>query len=71
MGHTGDDDAKTANQRHRERYLSTGWTVDGSLLIAGKLSPEDGALVQAALCMVQDRCAKEDRDIPAETPQRT
>ncbi len=37
------------NARHETRNLSTSWAEDGSLLIRARLSPEDGAVVLAAL----------------------
>jgi len=40
------DDAEAA---HRERFLATEWDDDGSLIIRGRLSPEDGALFLKAI----------------------
>lgn len=40
------DDAEAA---HRNRFLATEWDEDGSLVIRGRLSPEDGALFLKAI----------------------
>jgi len=40
------EDAQAA---HAERFLTTEWDEDGSLLLRGRLSPEDGALFLKAL----------------------
>lgn len=37
------------NDRHRRRRLSCRWDDDGMLVIPGRFSPEDGALILAAL----------------------
>ena len=38
-----------ANQAYADRYLSLSWDDDGSLLIRGRLAPEEGAVVMRAL----------------------
>ena len=40
------EDAEAA---HRDRFLTTEWDEDGSLMIRGRLSPEDGALFLKAI----------------------
>ena len=40
------EDAEAA---HRDRFLATEWDEDGSLMIRGRLSPEDGALFLKAI----------------------
>jgi hypothetical protein len=46
---TRPDDLEEANSRHAERHLTWHWDDDGSLVVQGRLSPEDGALVIKAL----------------------
>jgi len=46
---TRPDDLGEVNSRHAERHLSWHWDDDGSLVVEGRLSPEDGALVVKAL----------------------
>jgi uncharacterized membrane protein len=65
-----DDERDRANERHRERYVSTAWADDGSLLLSGRIPPEDGALIMAALRLIQDTLRKESGDVPAETSER-
>jgi Domain of unknown function (DUF222)/HNH endonuclease len=38
-----------AEAAHRDRFLATEWDEDGSLMIRGRLSPEDGALFMKAI----------------------
>jgi hypothetical protein len=38
-----------AQRAHERRYLSFGWEDDGSLRIEGRLTPDDGALLMAAV----------------------
>ena len=40
---------QSAEAAHRERFLTTEWDEDGSLIIRGRLAPEDGALFVKAL----------------------
>ena len=40
---------ESAETAHAERFLTTEWDVDGSLLIRGRLSPEDGVLFVKAV----------------------
>ena len=40
---------ESAEAAHRDRFLATEWDEDGSLMIRGRLSPEDGALFLKAL----------------------
>lgn len=44
-----------ANLRHARRHLSWRWAEDGSLLLSGRFSPEDGAMIVEAL---EDRRAR-------------
>ncbi len=44
-----------ASDRHRRRYLSSGWDDDGCMVLRARLSPEEGAVVSAALRLVQDQ----------------
>ena len=46
---TRPDDLEDVNARHAERHLTWHWDDDGSLVVQGRLSPEDGALVIKAL----------------------
>jgi hypothetical protein len=63
-----DDERAHANERDKERFLSTFWADDGTLLGNMKLAPENGATVVAALRMVMDRLRKEGGDdVSAET----
>jgi phosphoglycolate phosphatase-like HAD superfamily hydrolase len=43
------DEATTAQARHEQRYVRTWTDDDGMLVISARLSPEDGAVVLAAL----------------------
>lgn len=54
------DEVEEVNRRHAERYLRCSCDEDGSLVISGRLSPEDGALVTAALDLAT-------KDVSAET----
>lgn len=60
---TGDD------RRHAERYLRWHWDDDGALVLRGRLGPEQGALVLAALAAVRDGRWEEEttEDVPAGT----
>jgi Domain of unknown function (DUF222)/HNH endonuclease len=40
---------QSAEAAHRDRFLATEWDEDGSLIVRGRLSPEDGALFLKAL----------------------
>jgi hypothetical protein len=40
---------ESAEAAHRDRFLTTEWDEDGSLMIRGRLAPEDGALFLKAL----------------------
>ncbi|HKI67785.1 MAG TPA: hypothetical protein VJ989_11015, partial [Solirubrobacterales bacterium] len=40
---------ESAEAAHRDRFLSCEWDEDGSLMIRGRLSPEDGALFLKAI----------------------
>ena len=40
---------ESAEAAHRDRFLTTEWDEDGSLMIRGRLSPEDGALFLKAI----------------------
>jgi hypothetical protein len=42
------------NARHAARSLSWSWAEDGSLLVRGRFSPEDGAVILAALAAARD-----------------
>jgi len=43
------DEARAAEARHRRRYLRSWTDDDGMVVISGRLSPEDGAVVLAAI----------------------
>ena len=40
---------ESAEAAHRDRFLTTEWDEDGSLMIRGRLAPEDGALFLKAI----------------------
>ncbi|MEW6476250.1 MAG: DUF222 domain-containing protein [Actinomycetota bacterium] len=46
---TGREELRNANDRHDARYARWHWEDDGSLVLTARLSPEDGAVVLAAL----------------------
>ncbi|HET9769720.1 MAG TPA: DUF222 domain-containing protein [Acidimicrobiia bacterium] len=46
---TGREEGKNANDRHDNRFARWYWADDGSLVISARLTPEDGAVVLAAL----------------------
>lgn len=60
------DGREEANARHARRYLRWYWDDDGSLSISGRLCPEDGAVVAAALkaagLVADQRRRTKDRD---------
>ena len=46
--------AEQANDLHEQEYLETHWEEDGSLVIRGRLAPEEGALLLQALELARD-----------------
>ncbi len=46
---TGQEELRNANDRHDARFARWYWDDDGSLVVSARLSPEDGAVVLAAL----------------------
>jgi hypothetical protein len=46
---TGPEELRDHNDRHENRFARWHWDDDGSLVISARLSPEDGAVVLAAL----------------------
>lgn len=46
---TGREETRNANDRHENRFARWHWADDGSLIISARLSPEDGAVILAAL----------------------
>lgn len=67
------EEQKTALARHRRRYLHTFTDSEGMVVISGRLSPEDGAVVVAAIEAARRTLAEDDDvaagDVPAETPE--
>ncbi|HVX21161.1 MAG TPA: DUF222 domain-containing protein [Acidimicrobiales bacterium] len=64
------DEGKRALDRHRGRYLTTATDDQGMVRISARLSPEDGAAVQAALALAQKALAHQHQpsaDVSAET----
>lgn len=61
------EELESANERHARRYLRFDWDDDGSLVIRGRLSPEDGALLIAALEVARDEGRVPDENVSAET----
>ncbi|WP_193314600.1 HNH endonuclease signature motif containing protein [Georgenia ruanii] len=56
-----------SRERHARRHLSWRWADDGSLLLSGRFSPEDGALIVQALEVRRDRAEAELADtVPPE-----
>jgi hypothetical protein len=53
-----EDETAAANHRHDRRYLSWFWDDDGSLVIHGRLDPEDGALLLGVLRAEEARSAE-------------
>ena len=45
----GQEERRQANDRHADRFARWHWDDDGSLVVSARLSPEDGAVVLAAL----------------------
>ncbi len=62
------EELEAANDRHARRFLRCEWDDDGSLVIRGRLSPEDGALVVAALEAAQDAARVPEEGVSAEMP---
>ena len=56
------------NARHEARSLSWSWAEDGSLLLRGRFSPEEGAVVIAALEAAHQALAPEE-NASAEAPE--
>ena len=46
---TGQEEVRDSNERHENRFARWHWEDDGSLVLSARLSPEDGAVVLAAL----------------------
>ena len=46
---TGREELRDANDRHENRFARWHWDDDGALVLSARLSPEDGAVVVAAL----------------------
>jgi hypothetical protein len=53
-----EDEIAAANQRHDRRFLSWYWDDDGSLVLHGRLDPEDGALLLGLLRAEEARSAE-------------
>jgi hypothetical protein len=49
------DEVTDANERHERRGVTWYWDDDGSLVVQGRLSPEDGALFLAGMAVARDR----------------
>jgi hypothetical protein len=66
-------EAVDEQQRSRRRSVRWWWDDDGSLVLRARLSPEEGAVVVAALEAAQDavRAASDPPTLPAGTPQVT
>jgi 5-methylcytosine-specific restriction endonuclease McrA len=62
--------ADEAVEMQRERYVSIGWDDDGCLLVKARLSPEDGAVLMAALNRAASDLIQGSREegVPAGTP---
>lgn len=62
-----EDQAEEAERRHQARHLRWRWDEDGSLVIEGRLPPEDGAILLQALDAAQNALADgaEPQDTPA------
>ena len=54
------NDLEGVNRRHNQPKVSWHWDDDGSLIISGRLSPEEGALVVKALEVAADNDGGED-----------
>lgn len=54
---TGREELDQHNERHLERFARWYWDDDGSLVITARLSPEDGAVVLAAMEMGREVAA--------------
>ncbi|MCB9727159.1 MAG: DUF222 domain-containing protein [Deltaproteobacteria bacterium] len=57
-----EDESEASERRHASRALSWWWDDDGSLVLKGRLSPEDGALLVRALEAARDVIREEARD---------
>lgn len=54
---TGREETRIADDRHDGRFARWSWADDGSLVFSARLSPEDGAVVLAALAAGRDAAA--------------
>ncbi len=54
--------AEEANEAHENAYLDHYWDEDGSLVLSGRLAPEDGALFLRALEAARDSLWQRDRE---------
>ena len=63
------DEIEKVNQRHERRYVRWSWDDDGSLVVRGRLSPEDGAVFVAAMAAAAQslNAAGASKDVSAET----
>ncbi len=64
------DEVEQANRRHDQRYVRWSWDDDGSLVISGRLSPEDGAAFVSAIEAARQSLSAqgEEENVSAETP---
>ena len=61
------DEAEKAQSRHETRYLRSSTEDDGMVVVDARLSPEDGAVVLAAIGAARAALAETRRHEPAET----
>ncbi len=57
---------KIENRRHESRELRWHWDDDGSLLVQGRLTPEQGAIFQQAIACGMQQIFSEQKDVPVE-----
>ena len=62
-------DNRDAEVQYQDRSLSYYYDDEGSLVIKGRIPPEQGAMIVKALQMAMDRADAEDPDVTAETRQ--
>ncbi len=58
---------ESAEAAHRDRFLSCAWDEDGSLMIRGRLAPEDGALFMQAIEAGREAIHEREEADPAPT----
>ena len=69
-GVVGNAEKEKAQRQHEERYLNLSYAEDGSVIVAGRLPPEVGALLEQALVAAETSLADPSDATATRTPER-